>query len=165
MAWQYEILVVANVTADSDELVEALRERAERDRCHFTLLVPAPAAGREGREAAKSRIKAALKRMRAANIEVDGQAGDHDALSAVREAWDPARFDEVIVSTLPTGSSKWLQVDLPHRIEKLTDAPVRHVVAQPPRPEPEVHHRDRPESQGLLSPLSAVTGARPSGHS
>jgi hypothetical protein len=165
MAWQYEILVVANVTADSDELIEALRERGERDRCHFTLLVPAPAAGREGREAAERRIEAAIERMRGAGLEVDGMAGDHDALSAVHEAWDPARFDEIVVSTLPTGSSKWLQVDLPHRIEQVTDTPVHHVVARPPRPEPEVQHLERPESLGLLSPLSAVTGNRPGRHS
>jgi hypothetical protein len=47
----------------------------------------------------------------------------------VSEAWDPAHYDEIIVSTLPTGVSRWLQVDLPHRIAKLTDAPVAHVVA------------------------------------
>jgi len=93
MAWQYEILVVANVTADSPELIEALRERAERDRCHFTLLVPAPAGGREGREAGEQRVAAALERMRPAGLQVDGVVGDHDALAAVRDAWDPASFD------------------------------------------------------------------------
>lgn len=165
MAWQYEILVVANVTADSGELVDALRQRAEKDRCHFTLLVPAPAAGRDGREAAERRVAAGIEAMRPVGLEVDGMAGDHDALSAVRDAWDPARFDEIIVSTLPTGSSRWLQVDLPHRIEQITDAPVKHVVAQPPAAAPEAHHRDRPEKLGVLSPLSAVTGHRPSGHS
>lgn len=165
MAWQYEILVVANVTADSVELIEALGERAARDRCHFTLLVPAPAAGREGREAAERRIETATERMRAAGLEVDGTAGDHDALSAVREAWDPTRFDEIVVATMPTGSSRWLQVDLPHRIEQVTDAPVRHVVAQPPQPEHEVRHREAPESLGLLSPLGAVTGTRRARHS
>jgi hypothetical protein len=49
-------------------------------------------------------------------------------VAAVKEAWDPSRFDEVIVSTLPTGASKWLQIDLPHRVERFTGAPVRHVV-------------------------------------
>ena len=160
MAWQYEILVVANVTADSAELTEALRERAARDRCHFTLLVPAPGAGSEGREAAERRIAAATEHMRAAGLEVEGVVGDHDALAAVRDAWDPRTYDEIVVSTLPTGSSKWLQVDLPHRVEQVTDAPVRHVVAQPARPEPETHHREPPESLGLLSPLRAVTGGR-----
>ena len=156
MAWQYEILVVANVTADSIELIEALRERADRDRCHFTLLVPAPAGGREGREAAERRIATATERMRAAGLEVDGMVGDHDAPAAVRDAWDPRRYDEVVVSTLPTGSSKWLQVDLPHRVEQLTDAPVQHVVAQPPQPEPETHHREQPES---LGPAVTARGA------
>jgi|SRR5215203_5600438 len=165
MAWQYEILVVANVTADSPELVEALRQRAERDRCHFTLLVPAPAAGREGREAAERRVTAALEQIRPAGLDIDGLAGDHDALSAVREAWDPARFDEIIVSTLPTGSSKWLQVDLPHRVGQVTDTPVTHVVAPPPQPEPEIRHRERPDSLGLLSPLGAVTGSGRPRHS
>jgi hypothetical protein len=165
MAWQYEILVVANVTADSDELIEALRERAESDRCHFTLLVPAPAAGHEGREAAERRIEAATERMRGVGLEVDGTAGDHDALSAVRDLWDPARFDEIVVSTLPTGSSRWLQVDLPHRVGQVTDTPVRHVVAQPPAPEHEVRHREAPDSLGVLSPLGAVTGARRARHS
>jgi hypothetical protein len=165
MAWQYEILVVANVTADSDELIAALGERAKRDRCHFTLLVPAPAGGREGREAAERRIAAAVERMRPAGLEVDGVAGDHDALTAVRDAWDPRKYDEIIVCTLPTGTSKWLQVDLPHRIEQITDAPVKHVVAHPPAPEPEVHHREPPKSLGVLSPLEAVTGGRPPRHS
>jgi hypothetical protein len=166
MAWQYEILVVANVTADSAELTEALRERAGRDRCHFTLLVPAPAGGREGREAAERRIKAAIEHMRSAGLEVDGVVGDHDALAAVRDAWDPGSYDEIVVSTLPTGSSRWLQVDLPHRVEQITGAPVKHVVAQPPQPEPETRRREAPDSLGVLSPLGAVTGGgRRSRHS
>jgi len=53
---------------------------------------------------------------------------------AVSEAWDPARYDEIIVSTLPTGVSRWLQIDLPRQVAKLTDAPVAHVVAKERRP-------------------------------
>ena len=45
--------------------------------------------------------------------------------------WDPAKFDEIVVSTLPTGTSKWLQIDLPHRVERITGMPVEHVVASP----------------------------------
>jgi len=62
------------------------------------------------------------------------------------------------VATLPTGSSKWLQVDLPHQVAKLTDVPVKHVVAHPPPPEPKTHKREEPERLGLLSPFGAVTG-------
>ena len=48
--------------------------------------------------------------------------------------WDPKLHDEIIVSTLPANLSKWLHAGLPHRIEKLTGAHVRHVVS--PRPLP-----------------------------
>ena len=51
------------------------------------------------------------------------------------EIWDPMEFDEIVVSTLPTGSSRWLGLDLPRRLEKLTSVPVRHVVSKPPASE------------------------------
>jgi hypothetical protein len=157
MAWKFSVLVVANVTADAPELIQALKERAARDSCAFTLLVPAPAAGSVGREAAKERIDSALGAMRAAGLEVEGKVGDHDPIAAVHDEWDPQRYDEVVVSTLPTGASKWLQVDLPHRVEKLTGgSQVSHVVAEPPRPEPHTTPAPAHESQGLLAPLMAA---------
>jgi hypothetical protein len=157
MAWKFSVLVVANVTADAPELIQALQERAGRDACSFTLLVPAPAAGSVGREAAQSRLDAALAAMRGAGLEVEGRVGDHDPIGAVHDAWDPTRYDEVIVSTLPTGASKWLQVDLPHRVEKLTGGcQVTHVVAEPPRPEPSTTPAPTVEKQGVLAPLMAA---------
>ena len=44
MAWEFSVLVVANVTASSDELLEAMRERAGQGACRFTLLIPASGA-------------------------------------------------------------------------------------------------------------------------
>ena len=46
MAWKFSVLVVANVTAASDELLAALKDRAERRRCAFRLLVPEAVADR-----------------------------------------------------------------------------------------------------------------------
>jgi hypothetical protein len=127
MAWQTRALVIANRTADSDQLLEALEERARSGPVAFTLLVP---AGSAGRGQARARLEAACERIRAAGLEVEGSlAHDSDPLGAVHEAWDPAKYDEIVVCTLPTGASKWLQVDLPHRVAKITDAPVTHVVA------------------------------------
>src|SRR5918999_755921 len=156
MAWKASVLVVANVTAASDELLEALTTRAARDDAEFTLVVPATGGGKVGREAAKARLDAAVARMRAAGLEVDARIGDPDPVMAVQDVWDPSKFDEVIVSTLPTGASKWLLVDLPHRVQRMTDAPVTHVVAQErkavtPRPAPE-----RRKSSGLLEPLTVL---------
>jgi hypothetical protein len=127
VTWQTKVLVIANQTADSEELLTAMRDRRAAGPIAFTLLVP---AGPSAREEATARLEAVIGRMREEGLEVEGElARDSDPLIAVQEAWDPRAFDEIIVSTLPTGVSRWLQVDLPHRIAKLTDAPVRHVVA------------------------------------
>jgi hypothetical protein len=133
MAWQTRALVIANRTADSDQLLEALQERARSGPIAFTLLVPAGAGG--NRDEARARLESACQRLRAAGLEVEGSlAHDADPLGAVHEAWDPAKFDEIVVCTLPTGVSRWLQVDLPHRVAKATDAPVTHVVAGERKP-------------------------------
>jgi hypothetical protein len=118
-----------------------------------------PSTGPEARE----RLDAALERMRAAGLEnVEGRVGDPDPVVAVMDVWDPLKFDEVIVSTLPTGSSRWVGLDLPHRLEKLTAVPVRHVVSRPPRettpagPPPE-----RPQRMGgVLTALGALVTKR-----
>jgi hypothetical protein len=66
----------------------------------------------------------------------------------------------VIVSTLPTGSSRWLAIDLPRRFEKISGVPVQHVVAQPPRPPVKVEHVEEPARYGILSPFAALLGRR-----
>ena len=157
MAWKRTVLVVANVTATSRELVDALNERAG-ERATFTLIIPA--AG--GRAAAHARLAAALEHLREHGLEVDGSVGNADPLVAATEAWDPKRYDEIIVSTLPPDISKWLHAGLPHRIEKLTGASVRHVVSRPPKPPlpatpaPAQEHR-----RGTLGPLSVLGWSAP----
>ena len=127
MAWQTNVLVVANRTAGSDELIAALKRRAERGPIRCTLLVP---AGHGFREEARGRLEEALARMREAGIDSDGRVGvDPNPLFCVGEVWDPSRYDEIIISTFPSGVSHWLNLDLPQRVAKLTDAPVEHVVS------------------------------------
>jgi hypothetical protein len=129
LPWQTNVLVVANRTSASDELMEALRRRADRGPTAFTLLVPAgPGALDEGRE----RLDEALARMRAAGLEVVGKLGiDSNPLFSLTEVWDAATFDEIVISTFPSGVSHWLNLDLPQRVARLTDAPVEHVVSTP----------------------------------
>jgi hypothetical protein len=127
MTWKTNILVVANQTAESPELLDAMRARAARGPTEFLLLLPRRGSGHE---AAALALEDALERMLEAGLVVRGTVGDCDPLVAVGETWDPSRFDEVIVSTLPTHSSRWLLIDLPHRVAKVTGASVTHVVAQ-----------------------------------
>jgi hypothetical protein len=74
--------------------------------------------------------------------------------------WDPGRFDEIVVSTFATGASRWMQVDLPHRVAKLTDCTVRHIESRPePAPAPTAAP---PEHPGLLESAVGLlrTGTR-----
>jgi hypothetical protein len=126
------VLVVANRTADSEELHAALLERHAHGPISVTLLAPAAwevSDPHGGRESARRRLKAAVERLAAAGIEATPVCGDADPVVAVTAIWDPERFDEVIVATLPEHLSRWLRVDLPSRVERLTQGPVRHVVA------------------------------------
>jgi hypothetical protein len=126
--WTTKLLVVANRTVDSDELHAALEARADAGPIRVTLLVPQDTQGGQGR-----RLRTALERLNAAGIDAEGMLGDTDPAVAVMEAWDPRRWDEVIVVTLPSGASKWLAFAVPHRIAKITDVPVTHVEAEEPR--------------------------------
>jgi hypothetical protein len=155
MAWEFSVLVVANVTASSDELLSALHERADAGACRVTLVMPGTGADR------LERLEAALERMREAGLEnVEGSLGDPDPVVAVMDVWDPMKFDDIVVSTLPTGSSRWMGLDLPHRLEKLTSVPVRHVVSQPPRPETPTEHVEEKPRYGVLAAFAALITKR-----
>jgi hypothetical protein len=148
------ILVVANLTAASPELGRQLAKCAERQPTTFTLVMPAKGAG-ESRDAAAQQLLAALTSLRAEGLEVDGMLGDRDPIMAVSEAWDPRRYDEIVISTLPIGSSKWLHAGLPERVFKLTGALVTHVVCAPPKPPVEHISPPRHEEHGL-GPLTVL---------
>jgi hypothetical protein len=155
MAWEFSVLVVANVTASSDELLDALRERSTDGACRFTLVMPGTGADRH------ERLEAALERMREAGLDnVEGSVGDPDPVVAVMDLWDPMKFDDIVVSTLPTGSSRWMGLDLPHRLEKLTSVPVRHVVSQPPPPEVPTEPVPEKPRYGVLGAFAAVITRR-----
>jgi hypothetical protein len=126
------VLVVANRTADSEELHAALVERSDRGPIEVTLLAPAAwevIDPHGGTESARRRLRSAIERLGAAGVPVSGVVGDANPAVAVEQIWDAERFDEVIVSTLPIHLSRWLGIDLPHRVERFTGRPVRHVIA------------------------------------
>jgi hypothetical protein len=135
MAWRARVLVVANITATSKELLDALLERAQREPIDVTLLMPATRIGFSGREETEGRLREALQGWHDAGLTAQGVVGDTDPVVAVHEVWNPRAFDEVIVSTLPGASSKWLKFDLPQRVAQITSLQVTHVTAggQPDR--------------------------------
>lgn len=155
MAWKRNVLVVANVTATSNELLDALLARQGDEAATFTLIVPATPLG-GGRAAARKKLDEAVARLRGAGLEAEGAVGDSDPMVAVTEAWDPKRYDEILISTLPSALSKWLQTDLPHRVEKITGAPVVHVVSSPPKRPLETVAARPAEKRGVMTPLTVL---------
>jgi hypothetical protein len=137
MADKARVLVVANRTAESPELLEALRERAGRGPCEFTLLVPstphglawAANPGEAGNEEAEEHRQAFLEELRGEGLDVAAaKVGDGDPLAAISDECNFNEYDELIVSTLPLHISKWLKVDLPRKAQAATGLPVKHVV-------------------------------------
>ncbi len=151
------VLIVANRTATSDELIDALRERADRAPTAFELVVPLGVCGADGRAATRRTVDEAVERLHAAGLEATGRVGDDtDVVVAVAEAYDPRRHDEIVVSTLPASSSQWLRSNVPGRIARATGALVRHVVAHERRELPASPPAERAPSAGLLTPLLAL---------
>jgi hypothetical protein len=122
------VLVVATVTATSDDLMAALEDRARRATVPVDFTLVMPAAGPD-EAAMRPRLEEALEHWRAAGLKAEGVVGDADPVNAVAEVCTPGRFDEVVVSTLPGQTSRWIRSDVPYRIGSLTDLPVTHVVA------------------------------------
>jgi hypothetical protein len=119
------VLVVAHKTAATPPLLEAVRERARRGNCVFTLLVPNTTHGLhkvvdpedQGGSEAQAVLERALPAMSdAAGAPVEGIVGDPDPLAAVHDALNLRGFDEVIVSTLSQRVSRWLKLDLPSKV-------------------------------------------------
>ncbi len=82
-----------------------------------------------GKQATLRRLRIATDRLREAGIETQGVVGDPDPFTAVEAIWNPELFDEVIVYTLPEHLSRWLRLDIPRRVERLTKRHVHHVIA------------------------------------
>jgi hypothetical protein len=123
------VLVVAYRTAATPGLLDAVRARAQRDPCSFTLLLPRPYWDPDTEEAALTLELAVPLLEDAAGGHVEGIVGESDPFLAVKQALEHEGFDEVIVSTLPEHVSQWLRRDLPHRIKEL-GVPVTVVTAK-----------------------------------
>jgi hypothetical protein len=119
------VLVVAHKTAATQPLLDAIRERALRGPCLFTLLVPNTTHGLhkvvdpedQGGSEATSVLDRALPAIsEAAGTLVEGIVGDADPMAAVHDALNLRGFDEVIISTLSPRLSRWLRLDLPSKV-------------------------------------------------
>jgi hypothetical protein len=132
-------LVVANQTLGGEQLIETIRESTSRGEVsEFYVIVPATPPDEQlvftegkAQAIAQRRLDRALARFRELGAVADGAVGDGNPLLAIEDALRDQSFDEIILSTLPPGPSRWLKLDLPNRVQTHFDLPVRHVVGEP----------------------------------
>jgi GABA permease len=132
-----DYLVVANQTLSGEHLIAELRRRVAEGPCRFHVVVPAnvnPEGGwthtvQEARAIASERLEKAIAEFSGLGAEVDGQVGDERPLDAMQDALRHWSCDEVILSTLPAGASRWLGMDLVSRASRVLAIPVTHVEA------------------------------------
>lgn len=120
-----KVLVVEHKTSATPQLLDAIRERAHRGPCEFTLLVPRTTHGlhkvvdphdQELGEA-RGELDHTLPAIReAAGMPVEGIVGDPDPVAAVADAINLHGFDEIIISTPIPRLARWLKLDLPSKI-------------------------------------------------
>ena len=152
------LLLVANKTLASGELSDFVRDRmAKDDNCQFTLLVPATprtraeageqavtgvgsagggvyvpqqVQGEDNWEFARGRLEYGLDILRKLGATVDGEVGDPHPAKAISDVLKRRSYDEVALSTLPKGVSRWLGLDIPHQVQRKFHVPVTVIKAK-----------------------------------
>ena len=154
------VLIVANRTAATPDLLDAVKRYVREQPTTFALLIPAvPKSGQTDWT-----LELALPLLaRAARGPVEGLTGTGgDPLDAIRTALSVGNYERVIISTLPRRVSKWLRRDLPKRVEELGVAV--EVVTPPGRARAREFFADAERSglapAGLGGVCSRVTAAR-----
>jgi hypothetical protein len=124
-------LVLANQTAASPELTRHLEGLAADSPHRFIVVVPQPHTGGGAVAEARERLKRLLDSLRKAGIVAAGMIGDPDPYTAAMNAAQYFHISEIVVSTLPAGSSQWMADKLVERIEGATNKPVEHIESSP----------------------------------
>lgn len=131
-------LVIANRTLCEQHLLDEVHRRRLADPgCRFHLIVPAthPSGSFTDEQCwhdAETRLAEALEMFAIAGVSATGEVGDANPVYAVGDVLlrELGRFDEIIISTLPVGSSKWLAQNMVRRLKRSTGLPVTHVIAE-----------------------------------
>lgn len=145
------ILVIANKTLGSRDLLQSIRDRMTKGPCEFTLLVPAiPHSHRESTleamtrhmtnlpvtdeargaveadyEHARGRVEFGIEQLQKLGAKVDGgEIGNANPFKAVEDALSRRKYDEILLSALPNRVGGWLSQDLPHKVKRKFKGPV-----------------------------------------
>jgi GABA permease len=131
------ILVVANQTATGKELLEEIRNRCRGRRCEVMLVSPALVGSRaarwasdidEGMGLARERLARSVTALLGVGVEVRAEVGDPDPNMAIEDALRVFPADEIVISTLPSDQSRWLEHEVVERTRREVELPMTHVI-------------------------------------
>ncbi len=126
-------LAVANRTASGDELLETLQAKAQAfsepgRRPLFIVIIPPEGGSGQAVQRARTRLKLVVDRLRVRGLYAAGMVGDPDPFTAITNALQYFRVDDIVISTFAETKSGWLRSDLIDRVQRTTGKPVEHVV-------------------------------------
>ncbi len=125
-------LAVANRTASGDELLQALQTKAQSDpegQQHvFIVIVPLEGGSGSATRRARTRLELVVNRLRRDDLFAAGMIGDPDPYTAVMNALQSFRVDDIVISTFAETKSGWLRTDLIERVRRVSGKPVEHIV-------------------------------------
>ena len=111
------VLIVAHKSVATPSLVDEVRSRCDAGPCRLALLIPDaddPAVAAWTLRRARRMIAEAVG-VPVAGIVSEGE----DPYAGIAAALREDDYDEVLISTLPEGGSRWLREDLPARVREL----------------------------------------------
>jgi hypothetical protein len=120
-------LVCANLTVAAPELVERLKALADEGPRRFIVVVPQNSVYGEAVREARQRGRRLLAALDDAGIVAAGMIGDPDPFTAIMNAVQYFHLSEIVISTLPEGSSQWVADKLVDRVRSATNLPVEHI--------------------------------------
>jgi len=141
----HRVLVLANETANSVELLDELRRIGGDSAASYYVVVPASpvetgVAATHGpldvmeatQEAAKARLEHTLVALRSENLDADGALGDYRPLRALAKGVETFQPDQIVIATLPAEYSVWHRFEVVDRARaEYSNLPVTHVMVAP----------------------------------
>ena len=120
-------LVLANQTAGGDELVKRLEQLNEEGPHRFIVVVPQDSGDGRAVRAARGRLRQLLQSLEDDDIVAAGMIGDPDPYTAARNALEYFHISEIVISTLPSNRSAWIEKGLVEKLERDSGKPVIHI--------------------------------------
>ena len=138
----HRLLVVANQTVVGTHITNYVYElRKAHPAIEVHVLVPAtpresdhtaapetPVGDASGVGRAADQLSSAVEALLNVGATVKGEVGGPDPMEAVSKVMETNEFDEILVSTLPLGKSRWVKMDVPQRLRRRYDIEVKHLV-------------------------------------